>query len=116
MRWPRSADLVFCDQLPNFWNEINRHFDRRVSGTLKCSFVFGYGFFVALRFVVIEYLLDPALIPSGWKVFFTHCALLRLRRRARFAFGPSSFAVITKKGIRQIGAILHAKRSVSDER
>ena len=29
MRWPRSADLVFCDQLPNFWNEINRHFDRR---------------------------------------------------------------------------------------
>ena len=96
MRCLRSADLVFCDQLPNFWNEINWHFDRRVSGVLKCSFVLGHGFFVALRFVVIEYLLDPALIPSGWKVFFTHCALLRLRRRARFAFGPSSYAVITK--------------------
>ena len=76
MRCPRSTDLVFRDQFPNFWNEINWHFDRRVSGALKCSFVLGHGFFVTLRFVVIKYLLDPALIPPSWKVFFTHCALL----------------------------------------
>ena len=84
------------DQFPNFWNEINRHFDGRVSGAIECSFVLGYSFFVALLFVVIENTLDPVLIPTFWKVFFAHRALLRLRRSALLAFGPSSYAVITK--------------------
>ena len=92
----RSAGLVFRHQLPHFWNEIHWHIDRRVRGALICSFVLGHGFFVALRLVMIEYLLDSAFVPTGWKVLLVHCALLRLRRRARFAFGPSSYAVITK--------------------
>ena len=38
--------------------------------------VLGHGFFVALRFVVIEYLLNPALIPSWLEsVFSSLCPL-----------------------------------------
>ena len=83
--------LMLRDQFTNLWNKINRHFEGRVSGAFECSFVLGYGFFVALRFVVIENPLDPALIPPGWKVFIAHRALLRLRRSALFAFGPSAY-------------------------
>ena len=31
----RLTDLVFRDQLANFWNEVNGHFDRRVCGALE---------------------------------------------------------------------------------
>ena len=75
LRCSQSADLAFRDQLPNFWNEINWNFDRRVCGILKCSFVLGHGFFVALRFVVFEYLLD--LIPPGRKMFQGEAAAAR---------------------------------------
>jgi len=66
------------DQFPNFLNEINRHFHHRVSGAFECSFVLGYGLFVALRFVVIQNPLDPNLIPPGWNMLPAHRALLRL--------------------------------------
>ena len=92
----RSTCLVLRDQFANLWNKINRHFEGRMSGGFKCSFVLGYGFFVALRVVVIENPFDSALIPPGWKVFTAHGDLLRLRRSALFALGPSSYAVITK--------------------
>lgn len=87
---------MFRHQLADMWNEIYWHFNRRVSGALKRGFVLDRGIFVALRLKVIEYLLDPAFVPTGWEVLLAHCAFVRLRRRARFAFGPSSYSVITK--------------------
>ena len=61
---------------------------------------FSSSFLVSLRFVMIENPLNSRLTPAGWKFLInfllSHRFFLRLRRIARFAFGPSSYAVMTK--------------------
>ena len=72
---------VFCDELANFRINPGRNFDDGLVGRLKGSFIFRDSFFLSLRLVGLDHLIDSGFI-AAWRVsFFTH---ERFRRRRRF--------------------------------
>ena len=79
--------------MPYYWNETNGDFHRRA---LEAGFNFCGSFFVTLSFIVFKDPANSSLIPSAGILFVSHGFLLRLRRIARFAFEPSSYADMTK--------------------
>ena len=91
LRW--SSRFSFGYQPSYLWYESYWNFHR---GAFKSSFNFSRSFFITLRFVIFEHAANSRLIPSPWIFFSTHGFFLRLRRIARLALGPSSYAVITK--------------------
>ena len=64
------------------------YFHRRA---FEAGFNFCGSLFVTLRFIVFNDPANSSLIPSTGILFIGHGFLLRLRRIARFAFGPSSY-------------------------
>jgi uncharacterized protein YjeT (DUF2065 family) len=73
-----------------------KNFHDRARCTLECRLVLGDCFLVVLCLVVIQDPMAAMLVPTGWKTLVAHDFLLFLRRRAFFAFGQISYAVITK--------------------
>ncbi len=54
-----------------------------------CRFLKQHGFLVGLHLVMLQDAPDSLFVPSRWIMRLSHCFLLRRRRRACLAFGPS---------------------------
>src|SRR5579864_2996279 len=88
LRRTRSSQLSFCYKLSYCRNESDGYFH---CGAFKSRLYFGGGCFITLGLEVFEHTTDSSLIPSAGIFFGSHLFFLRLRRVARFVFGPSSF-------------------------
>src|SRR3990172_526363 len=84
------------DEFANGGDKINRDLHRGVSSCFERRLVLGDRLFIALRLIALKETPDSGFIPSGRELaLLRHGFLPRRRRSARFAFGPSSYAVIT---------------------
>jgi len=88
--------LVASNQVAYSWDKFNRYIHGGMGrGLIRCL-VLRHGFLIGLGLIVLKDPSDALRVPARGKVLLLHGLLLVLLRRAFLAFGPSSYAVITK--------------------
>src|SRR5260370_6599899 len=84
------------DECANRWCEVRRHLHNDVRVGVESFLILCEGLFVGLILVVLEHPTDTLFVPTWRRSAFVHDRLLSLRQSAHKAFGPRSYAVITK--------------------
>src|SRR5207249_11228907 len=93
-----SASPPLCNQLTHRRHELDRHVHRSVRRRLVGGLIFRYRFFIGLRFVMLQNAAHALFVPAGGIFRLPHCRLLRRRRSALRALGPSWYAVAILHG------------------
>src|SRR2546425_4812102 len=91
-----SAGPPLCNQLTHRRHELDRHVHRSVRRRLVGGFIFRYRFFIGLGLVMLQNTAHALFVPASGIFRLPHCRLLRRRRSALSALGPSWYAVTTK--------------------
>src|SRR5437867_383515 len=81
-----------CDQLTHSWHEFYGHLHRSVRRRLVGGLILSDRLLIGLRLVVLQNATNALLVPTIWICRLPHCCLLRRRRSALSALGPSRYA------------------------
>src|SRR6266496_3362390 len=91
-----SIGTPLGDHLPYGRDELDRDLHRGVGRRFVGGLILGDRFLVGLRLVMLQNTPNTLFVPSNRILRLAHRLLLRRRRSALSALGPSWYAVITK--------------------